>query len=75
MAEIVPSGPGPGGSPLPGDVQSLIAYANEHFQLAETARLNGDIARYAAEVELARQAVAQLLLLTGGASPAPSAAP
>jgi uncharacterized membrane protein (UPF0182 family) len=67
--------PGPGGSPLPADVQGLIAFANEHFELAEQARLSGDIARYAAEVELARQAVAQLLLLTGGGSPSPSAAP
>jgi uncharacterized membrane protein (UPF0182 family) len=67
--------PGPGGSPLPGDVQSLIAYANEHFQLAEQARLSGDISRYVAEVELARQAVAQALLLSGAGSPAPSAAP
>jgi hypothetical protein len=52
-----------------------VAYANEHFELAQTALRNGDFAAYGAEIELVKAALAQLEALTGGASPAPSTAP
>jgi uncharacterized membrane protein (UPF0182 family) len=65
--------PAPGGSPLPGDVSALIAYANEHFDKAEAALRAGDFATYGTEIELVRNALAQLEGLTGGV--APSGAP
>ncbi|MFL5777998.1 MAG: UPF0182 family protein, partial [Chloroflexota bacterium] len=59
-----PSGP-PGSSIPPGaTVQELIAFANSHFELAQEALRNGDFARYGAEIELARQAVAQAFAQT-----------
>jgi uncharacterized membrane protein (UPF0182 family) len=65
--------PGPGGSlPPSADVQQLVNYANQHFELAQAALRDGDFARYGAEIELVKQALAQLEILTGGASPAPS---
>ncbi len=69
--------PGPGGSQQPpsGDVAQLVTYANQHFELAQTALRNGDFARYGMEIELVKQALAQLDNLTGGSSspaPAPS---
>jgi len=82
-----PSGsPGPSPTPTPGptatpgaslppsaDVQQLVDYANQHFELAEQALRDNDFARYGAEIELVKQALAQLEVLTGGASPVPSA--
>lgn len=75
-----PSG-SPGPSPTPGatippgaDVQQLIDEANRHFELAEEALRSNDFARYGAEIELVKQALAQLELLTHG-SPAPPAGP
>ena len=67
--------PGSSGSPgasIPpgGDVQKLVDYANQHFELAQAALRNGDFARYGAEIDLVKQALAQLRALTGG-SPAP----
>jgi uncharacterized membrane protein (UPF0182 family) len=61
--------PGPSGSPgasLPPDatVKQLIDYANTHFELAQEALRNGDFARYGAEIELVRQALAQLDAIT-----------
>jgi uncharacterized membrane protein (UPF0182 family) len=65
--------PGPGGSlPPSADVQQLVNYANQHFELAQAALRDGDFARYGAEIDLVKQALAQLETLTGGASPAPS---
>ena len=52
----------------------MIDLANRHFELAEEALRNNDFARYGAEIELVKQALAQLEILTQG-SPAPSAAP
>jgi uncharacterized membrane protein (UPF0182 family) len=72
--------PGPGASPtplpsavpgLPTDVPGLIAYANQHFDLAQQALRDGDFARYGQEIELVRQALAQLDQLAG-ATPVPS---
>jgi uncharacterized membrane protein (UPF0182 family) len=60
------SSPGPGG--LPTDVAGLIAYANEHFELAQQALRAGDFARYGAEIELVRQALQRL---EGLAAPSP----
>jgi uncharacterized protein len=71
-----PSGsPGPAVSPPPGDVTALVAYANQHFEAAQAALRRGDFATYGAELELVRQALAQLQALTANGSPAPSAAP
>lgn len=68
--------PGPGPSPTPGpspsadpslptDVAGLIAYANDHYERAEAALRAGDFATYGAEIELVRQALAQLEALAG----------
>jgi uncharacterized membrane protein (UPF0182 family) len=61
--------PGPSTSPgasLPpsASVQQLVEYANAHFELAQEALRNGDFARYGQEIELVRQALAQLDVLT-----------
>jgi uncharacterized membrane protein (UPF0182 family) len=70
--------PGPSAGPtpvpsvapgLPGDIAGLIAYANEHFELAQQALRDGDFARYGQEIELVRQALARLDQLAG---PTPS---
>ena len=87
--------PTPGGSPtpapspsatvppvgLPDDVPGLIAYANEHFELAQDALRDGDFARYGAEIDRVEAALQRLDELapglTGpGTSPVvPSASP
>ena len=61
----------PGGSapPLPAEANELIEYANLHFGLAEQARLNGDIATYAAEMELVGEAIRALNELTSSPTP------
>jgi hypothetical protein len=46
-------------------VGALVAYANAHFEAAQTALRNGDFARYGAEIELVRQALEQLQATTG----------
>ena len=62
--------PVPSAAPgLPSDVAGLVAYANEHFELAQQALRDGDFARYGAEIELVRQALARLDQLAG---PSPS---
>jgi hypothetical protein len=62
-------GPTPG-TDLPADVAGLIAYANAHFEAAEEALRAGDFAAYGREIELVRQALAQLDELAGP-TPAP----
>ena len=63
----------------PADVQSLVAYANQHFELAQTALKNGDFATYGQEIALVQQALRRLDALVGPtpvpstASPVPSA--
>jgi hypothetical protein len=64
----------PGGSPVPGDVAGLVAYANLHFELAQAALRQGDFATYGDEMELVEAALAELSRLTG-ASPAPTVVP
>jgi uncharacterized membrane protein (UPF0182 family) len=73
-------GPSPSATPSPtasagptppsGDLDALIAYANEHFQLAQQALRNGDFATYGAEMQKVQQALSELAALT--ASPTPS---
>jgi uncharacterized membrane protein (UPF0182 family) len=65
--------PEPGG-PLPSDAAGLIAYANEHFDLAQAALKAGDFARYGQEIENVRAALRQLDQLAPGLV-APSPAP
>jgi uncharacterized membrane protein (UPF0182 family) len=83
--------PSPGGSPGPspsagpeatppaGDVQALVAYANLHFDLAQTALRNGDFAGYGEEMAKVQAALDQLSGLLGtpvpSLSPSPSPAP
>ena len=73
-ATPAPSGtPGPG-TPLPADVQGLVAYANQHFELAQAALKNGDFATYGKEIALVQDALRRLDALVG-VSPAPSTVP
>ena len=60
-----PGSPGPGPTPPAGDVAALVEYANRHFELAQEALRNEDFARYGAELELVKQALAQLEQLVG----------
>ena len=62
-----PSGPLPSG--LPTDIPGLVKYANDHFDAAQTALRNGDLATYGAEVAKAEAAIRALAELT--ATPAP----
>ena len=65
-----PSGsPGPAATPPSGDVEALIEYANLHYELAQAALRDGDLATYGEEIELVGTALQQLEAL--GASPAP----
>jgi uncharacterized membrane protein (UPF0182 family) len=65
-ASATPTPTGSPGASLPPNptVEQLIAYANEHFELAEQARRAGDFSRYLTEIEVARQAVAQAFAQT-----------
>jgi hypothetical protein len=49
-----PTGPG-----LPDDVAALLAEAEQHFERAEAALAEGDLATYEAEIEEAQRLVAQ----------------
>jgi uncharacterized membrane protein (UPF0182 family) len=67
-------GPSPTAGPdgLPTDVPGLVAYANEHFELAQAALRDGDFARYGEEIALVEAALQRLNELAPGlASPAP----
>ena len=61
--------PGAGATPPAGDVAALIAYANQHFELAQAALREGDFATYGAEIAKVQQALQEL---SGLVSPAPS---
>jgi len=53
-------------------VAALIAYANQHFELAQTALRDGDFATYGAEIAKVQQALLQLSqLVPPSASPKP----
>ncbi|HEY4752679.1 MAG TPA: UPF0182 family protein, partial [Candidatus Limnocylindrales bacterium] len=69
--------PTPSASGLPTGVDALIAYANDHFNLAQQALRVGDFGTYGAEMDKVQAALKRLSELTGaGASPAaPSPAP
>src|SRR6185436_16396708 len=69
--------PGPGATPPSGDVAALVAYANQHFELAQQALRAGDFARYGEEIALVQQALSQLNALVGASAgpPAPAASP
>ena len=69
-------GPSPSVGPdgLPADVPGLVAYANEHFELAQAALREGDFARYGEEIDKVEAALRRLDELAPGltsASPAP----
>ena len=65
-------GPGPTLPPdgdLPTDVEGLIVYANQHYELAQAALRSGDLATYQAELDKVGVALGRLDELTGpGAS-------
>jgi uncharacterized protein len=72
------SSPGPTPSsgpvePLPTDVPGLIAYANLHFDLAQTALRAGDFARYGVEIARVQAALDRLDELAPGLGLAPGA--
>ena len=73
--------PGPGATPtagpvgtpsptpvagLPTDVPGLIDYANTHYELAQQALRDGDLARYGEEIALVGAAIQQLQVLAPG---------
>jgi hypothetical protein len=59
---------------LPEDIPGLVAYANSHFELAQTALRNGDFAKYGSEIALVQAALQRLQVLAPGlASPVPGA--
>lgn len=72
-ATLSPLPTGPAASP-PADLRALIAYANEHYDLAQQALRDGDFARYGTEIALVKQALGQMSVLVGG-SPSPGASP
>ena len=61
---------GPSSSPLAGNVAALVAYANQHFELAQAALRNGDFATYGTEIAKVQEALRQLNQLV-----APSSSP
>jgi uncharacterized membrane protein (UPF0182 family) len=64
---VTPGGPSaaPGATIPPGaTVEQLVQYANAHFEIAQEALRDGNFAEYGAEIELVRQALAQLDVLT-----------
>ncbi|MGH2511900.1 MAG: UPF0182 family protein, partial [Candidatus Limnocylindrales bacterium] len=65
---------GPGSSPPAGNVAALIAYANQHFDLAQAALRNGDFATYGTEIAKVQEALAELNQLVPQ-SPSPAASP
>jgi uncharacterized membrane protein (UPF0182 family) len=70
--------PTPSGGPLatpPADVQSLIQYANQHFERAEAALRAGDFATYGREIALVQDALQRLAQLVPPSAPAGSPAP
>jgi uncharacterized membrane protein (UPF0182 family) len=71
--------PGPSATPgtqLPNDVPGLIDFANQHFELAQSALREGDFARYGSEIALVQAALQRLQQLQPGlASPIPGASP
>ncbi len=63
---------GPGSSPPADDVAALIAYANQHFELAQEALRKGDFATYGAEIAKVQQALQRLdVLVPSSSSPQP----
>ena len=59
---------GPTSSPPAGDVSSLVAYANQHFELAQAALRNGDFATYGTEIAKVQQALRELSQLVAPSS-------
>jgi uncharacterized membrane protein (UPF0182 family) len=72
-----PSASGTAASPTPQtsfstDVQELIAEANQHYEAAQAALRNGDLATYQAEMNKVGQLLSQLETLLGTPAPSPS---
>jgi uncharacterized protein len=58
---------------LSGGAPDLIAQANAHYQAAQTALHNGDLATYQKEMNIVGQLLAQLQTVVGTPAPSPSA--
>jgi hypothetical protein len=58
---------------LPADVPGLVAYANEHFELAQAALRDGDFATYGEEIALVEAALQRLNELAPGLTSPPPA--
>ena len=57
---------------MPTDLKGLIAYANQHYDLAQAALRNGDFATYGVEMDKVKAALQKLDALTApGASQQP----
>jgi uncharacterized membrane protein (UPF0182 family) len=75
-----PSGtatPAPGASPTPAssfstDAQVLIAQANQHYEAAQAALRNGDLATYQTEMDEVGRLLTQLEKVVGTPAPSPS---
>jgi uncharacterized membrane protein (UPF0182 family) len=70
--------PPSGGPPPTGDVQKLLAQAVQHFQAAQAALKNGDLATYQREIQAAQRLVQraqQLAGKQGGGQGAPASSP
>ncbi|HEY3208894.1 MAG TPA: UPF0182 family protein [Actinomycetota bacterium] len=75
---VPPPVSGGGGPPPTGDVAKLLQEALDHFQKAQQALQNQDLATYQAEIDKARQLIQQASELAGktpSPSPSPSASP
>jgi uncharacterized protein len=57
----------PGQPQVPSEVAALLAEAEQHFELAEAALAEGDLATYEAEIEEAQRLVAEAAALVAGA--------
>ena len=68
-----PTGPGQPTEPgIPPDVAALLAEAEQHFETAEAALAEGDLATYEAEIEEAQRLVARAAELAGATGEAPA---
>ncbi|MGI8871657.1 MAG: UPF0182 family membrane protein [Candidatus Limnocylindria bacterium] len=68
-------GGGTGGTPLPADVASLVARAQQLYSDAQAALRGGDLAGYQAKLKQLNDVLAAIARVVGTPAPSPSAAP
>ncbi|PZR60546.1 MAG: hypothetical protein DLM71_10540, partial [Chloroflexi bacterium] len=64
-----------GGTPLPADVASLVARAQQLYSDAQAALRGGDLAGYQAKLKQLNDVLAAIARVVGTPAPSPSAAP